>query len=342
MLRSSRSILSALRLSVFAVSVVSKVSQSDRDEARKAASAKASKHQAGVLAVDEFVKDDMVVGLGTGNTMYFAVERLGELLALGQLRGVSCVAVNTATARHCAELQIPVVAFSNVNAEHPIDLVIDSADEVDASMNILKGSKGSLSRERFVNESSFEYASLNLIDSPPTTTTTTPLLFRMMWHSALQRVVVISDEAKLVKRLGLSAPLSVEVSPWGVDYVKSCIASLPSIRGARTVLRTGTASNHSADGLRPALTESGTFVLDVFFDTAISDPHQLDLELSSLPGVISHGLLVGQATSIVLCTEHDPKVIVGNLPSGKAEPAFWGEKQPLRPLETETVDNRRI
>ena len=164
----------------------------------------------------------------------------------------------------------------------------------------------------------------------------------MMWHSALQRVVVISDEAKLVKRLGLSAPLSVEVSPWGVDYVKSCIASLPSIRGARTVLRTGTASNHSADGLRPALTESGTFVLDVFFDTAISDPHQLDLELSSLPGVISHGLLVGQATSIVLCTEHDPKVIVGNLPSGKAEPAFWGEKQPLRPYETETVDNRRI
>ena len=40
----------------------------------------------GYKAVDAFVKNGMVVGLGTGSTAYFAVERIGQKLASGELR----------------------------------------------------------------------------------------------------------------------------------------------------------------------------------------------------------------------------------------------------------------
>ena len=42
----------------------------------------------GYKAVDAFVRSGMVVGLGTGSTAYFAVERIGQKLASGELRCV--------------------------------------------------------------------------------------------------------------------------------------------------------------------------------------------------------------------------------------------------------------
>ena len=48
--------------------------------------ADALKRDAGYRAVDEHVRSGMVVGLGTGSTAYFAVERLGQKLASGEVR----------------------------------------------------------------------------------------------------------------------------------------------------------------------------------------------------------------------------------------------------------------
>ena len=43
------------------------------------------KKQVGFQAIDDYVESGMVVGLGTGSTAAFAVERLGEKLAAGAL-----------------------------------------------------------------------------------------------------------------------------------------------------------------------------------------------------------------------------------------------------------------
>ena len=51
------------------------------------------KKQVGYKAVDDYVRSGMKIGLGTGSTAYFAVERVGELLASGKLRDI--VAVRT-------------------------------------------------------------------------------------------------------------------------------------------------------------------------------------------------------------------------------------------------------
>lgn len=164
-----------------------------------------------------------------------------------------------------------------------------------------------------------------------------------MWHAALQRVVVISNEGKLVKKLGLSSPLPVEVISWGSEFVRSSILQLPAIRGARAVLRKGSVTTHYSDGMRPAVTESGNYVIDIFFDKPIDDAHELAQEISSVPGVVSHGLFIGLATTIVCALPNNSIRFVGHPPAGNsAEPAYWGEAIPHRPLETETVDNRRV
>lgn len=106
-----------------------------------------SKHPGGV-AVDLFVKNNSVVGLGSGNSINYVIKRIGENLTSGTLTGVTCVAINSLTERRCYEAGVPVKTMSSITPDQPIDVMIDGADEIDLQLNCLIGSKGSLSRER--------------------------------------------------------------------------------------------------------------------------------------------------------------------------------------------------
>ena len=46
------------------------------------------KRKIGRQAIDDFVISDMVVGMGSGTTTYFAIERLGEKLRAGSLKNI--------------------------------------------------------------------------------------------------------------------------------------------------------------------------------------------------------------------------------------------------------------
>lgn len=63
---------------------------------------------AGVLKISELkklaaieavksVKDNMIVGLGTGSTAYFAVEEVSRRLRENELKNIVCVSTSTAT-----------------------------------------------------------------------------------------------------------------------------------------------------------------------------------------------------------------------------------------------------
>ena len=54
------------------------------------------KKQAAWKAVD-YVKSGMVLGLGTGSTAAFAVDRIGDLLASGELKDIICVPTSIRT-----------------------------------------------------------------------------------------------------------------------------------------------------------------------------------------------------------------------------------------------------
>jgi len=156
------------------------------------------KRRAGEQAV-EFVENGMILGLGTGSTVFYALRRLGDRVSQGQLRDIVGVPTSNATARLAHEFGIPLTTLD----EHPwLDLTIDGADEVDPDLNLVKGLGGALLREKIV-------------------------------AAASRRLVIVVDDSKLVERLGTRAPLPVEVVPFGWRLQMAYLESL----GAQPTLR---------------------------------------------------------------------------------------------------------
>ncbi|HHX41238.1 MAG TPA: ribose-5-phosphate isomerase RpiA [Armatimonadetes bacterium] len=135
-----------------------------------------AKRRAGEKAV-EYISDEMVVGLGTGSTVYYFLLKLGERCRQGlQIVGVP---TSVATERIATEQGIPLA-----DTWSAVDLVVDGADEIDPRLNLIKGMGGALVREKIVAQ-------------------------------AAGRMVVVGDESKVVKRLGTNFPIPVEVIPFG-------------------------------------------------------------------------------------------------------------------------------
>ncbi len=145
------------------------------------------KAAAGVAAVDRFVRDGMCVGLGTGSTAFYAIRRVGELVAAGA--SIVAVASSVATEEHCRAAGIPLVGL----VERPIAVAIDGADEVTPDFALTKGGGGALFREKCIALAAAEF-------------------------------IVIVDESKLVEQLG-AFPTPVEVVPFAAGWVEAAIAA---------------------------------------------------------------------------------------------------------------------
>lgn len=78
----------------------------------------------------------MVVGLGTDSTATHAVDKIGELLHQGKLKNIVGIPTSKTTHDQAVSLGIPL---SDLDSHPVIDLGIDGADEVDPSMNLVKG-----------------------------------------------------------------------------------------------------------------------------------------------------------------------------------------------------------
>src|SRR6059036_1471748 len=100
------------------------------------------KQAAGARAAD-LVEDGMVIGLGTGTTVAFVLERLAERVRAEGLR-VRGLPTSRRTEEAAAAFGIPLVSFDEVSA---LDLTLDGADEVDPRWNLIKGGGGALLRE---------------------------------------------------------------------------------------------------------------------------------------------------------------------------------------------------
>lgn len=156
---------------------------------------KSEKQLAGEAAL-EFVKDGMILGLGTGSTAFFAIKKLGELVRKGL--SVRCIPTSEQTRRQALKEGIPLVDFTQVLK---IDITIDGADEIDSNLLMIKGGGGALFREKIV-------------------------------ASASQEMITIVDSSKVVEVLG-KFPLPVEVSPFGWQLVFQALQELdgkPTLR----------------------------------------------------------------------------------------------------------------
>ena len=148
-----------------------------------------SEKQHAAEAAVEYVKDGMIVGLGTGSTTEFAVKKLGERVRDGlAIRGIPTSDVTKVQAE---EEGIPLIDFSETMY---IDLTIDGADEIDVNLNMIKGGGAALLREKIVASASKE------------------------------EIIIVSHE-KFVKQLG-SFPLPVEVIPFGWQIIFNQLETL--------------------------------------------------------------------------------------------------------------------
>ena len=93
----------------------------------------------------EYIKDGMIVGLGTGSTAYWAIMKVGELVKNGLK--ITGVPTSKATEKLALELKIPLLDIADVTH---IDLTIDGADEFDPNKNLIKGGGGALLREKII------------------------------------------------------------------------------------------------------------------------------------------------------------------------------------------------
>ena len=82
------------------------------------------------------VKNDMVLGLGSGSTAALMIKSLADEIRLGKLKNISCVATSFQSEVLAFELDIPLIDLASVSQ---IDLAIDGADEVDPGFQLIKG-----------------------------------------------------------------------------------------------------------------------------------------------------------------------------------------------------------
>lgn len=156
------------------------------------------KRQAAEQAL-QYIQSGMTLGLGTGSTATHMLRVLAEALRDGRLRDIVGVPTSDAITALAGQLGVPTATLD----ERPrLDLALDGADEIDPSLNLIKGLGGALLREKIVEASA-------------------------------DRFIVLADESKLVALLGTRAPLPIEVVAFGLPLATRRLAQL----GGAPVLR---------------------------------------------------------------------------------------------------------
>jgi len=119
--------------------------KSDTDYGKRAAAYK---------AIDDWVnRDGMVIGIGSGDTVEFAVDRLAQIIAANGWKQTVCVPTSF-TSRYLLKKYSDVLTVRDMlTEERVLDVAFDGADAVDAALRLIKGSGGALMTEKVVADS---------------------------------------------------------------------------------------------------------------------------------------------------------------------------------------------
>jgi ribose 5-phosphate isomerase A len=146
----------------------------------------------------KLVNDGDVVGLGTGSTTHYFIEKLGL-----RIKNEDITILGVPTSYQSFFLGIDSGIQITTLEEHEVDIAVDGADEVDSKLNLIKGGGAAHTLEKIVDESA-------------------------------KRFVVIVDGSKIVSELG-NFPVPVELIPQATRTVKKHLVDmggLPQLRMA--------------------------------------------------------------------------------------------------------------
>jgi len=193
-----------------------------------------------------------------------------ELLGERVRAGLNVIGVPTSEATR-ADAARYGIPLTTLDEIDQLDLTIDGADEIDPALNLIKGGGGALLREKIV-------------------------------AAASDRMIVIADDSKWVEVLG-RFPLPVEVIPFGLAATQRAIAKAFAQSGVsgQMVVRKG------KDG-HVFVTDGGHWIVDAHLGR-ITDAPRLAGLLTTIPGVVEHGLFIGLASAVMLAGPQGIRVI---------------------------------
>ena len=237
-----------------------------------------AKRAAAEFAVNKYVRNNMVVGLGTGSTAKYAVEHIAKLINDKTLTNIIGVPTSKGTEDLARKLDIPLRDLNSLTKSNArgylIDVAIDGADAVDCRMNLIKGGGAALLREKMIEK-------------------------------AAERFICIVDRSKVVLYFGGSAdavPLPVEITQFSHEHVMRVIDRVLRHRFCTVSQR------FERDGTTPVVTDNGNYIADVCFHGAqLLVPQGAAAELETITGVVEHGLFCGMA-KVVVVAETDGSV----------------------------------
>ncbi|HSI28677.1 MAG: ribose-5-phosphate isomerase RpiA [Methylophilus sp.] len=147
--------------------------------------------QAVALEAASYVKNDMIVGLGTGSTANYFIEALATRQQQENLR-ITTVASSNISMIKAQSAGLTVLSLAQLSQ---IDLYVDGADEITADNTLLKGRGYDLVMEKLLAKAAREF-------------------------------VVVADKSKLVSRIGENYPIPIEVMPFAWQAAKRSIEAL--------------------------------------------------------------------------------------------------------------------
>ncbi|MDX1717526.1 MAG: ribose-5-phosphate isomerase RpiA [Anderseniella sp.] len=153
------------------------------------------------------------------------------------------------------------IPLTRLDEEPILDLTVDGADELDANLTLIKGGGGALLREKIVASSS-------------------------------KQMIVIADDTKKVDMLG-KFPLPIEVVPFGVKSTAMKIEHASRWAGCEGPLALRIRDEELF------VTDNGNVIIDCAFDQ-IPDAQKLASALSTIPGLVDHGLFIDMAGLAIL------------------------------------------
>lgn len=198
------------------------------------------------------VKDGDVIGVGSGTTSLIALQMINEKIQNENI-SIKVIPTSLEISFMCCSFGIPI---TNLTSNRP-DWIFDGADEVDESLNLIKGRGGAMFKEK------------------------------LLFHST-DKIFVLVDKSKLVKKLCSNFPIPVEIFPNSVVYVEE---QLKNLGAYKQLLRNG----KGKDG--PTITENGNLIIDAWFDN-ITEYLEKDIKL--ITGVVESGLFLNYKFDLLL------------------------------------------
>lgn len=139
------------------------------------------------LAALEYIKPNMVIGIGTGSTVAYFIDSLATQKHL--IKGT--VSSSSVSTYRLMGLSIPIIDSNDIDS---VDIYVDSADEFNSDLIMIKGGGAALTQEKVIAAMSKQF-------------------------------IAIADESKQVDILG-KFPLPIEVIPMARTYVSSQLIKL--------------------------------------------------------------------------------------------------------------------